>query len=158
MVLDGAITGTRRANRPTVLLKMAVGLPAYALVAAALVSTGYRLGQSAAVDPMPEAAPHAEQRTLYLTAGGMYTPSDIAANGGETAADHYRGQMPRHDPHPLKGDQVCPITDTKANPRFTWVVSGKTYTFCCPACIDEFMSRARKQPSSILPPEQYVKR
>lgn len=153
-----AFAGTRRANRPTVLLRMAIGLPAYALAGLALVSMGYRLGRSSAEDPMPLAAPPAEQRTLYLTVGGLYTAADITANGGETAMDRYRGQTPRHDPRPAKGDRVCPITDTKANPQFTWVVGGKTYAFCCPACIDEFMSRARKQPGSILPPEMYVKR
>jgi YHS domain-containing protein len=160
---SNGIPGTRERTRPTVYLRSALLLPGWMLAATGLVSLGYRIGQPrpAAVSAevtMPSPAPAGKQAKLYLTPAGLYTSGDVRANGGVTAADRYRGQMAQHDPRPAMGDRVCPITDTKANPRFTWVVGGRTYLFCCPACIDEFVSRAKTNPDSIRPPEQYVKR
>ena len=45
---------------------------------------------------------------------------------------------------------------TKANPKFSWVVGGKTYEFCCPPCVDEFVAQA-KAGGEIGEPEDYVK-
>jgi multiple sugar transport system substrate-binding protein len=39
---------------------------------------------------------------------------------------------------------ICPISKTKAAPKFSWVVGGKTYQFCCPPCVDEFVQTAKK--------------
>lgn len=47
---------------------------------------------------------------------------------------------------PQRGDKVCRISDTKANPRFTWVLGGQRYEFCCPPCIDEFLTLAKEHP------------
>ncbi|NDG64303.1 MAG: YHS domain-containing protein [Planctomycetes bacterium] len=58
---------------------------------------------------------------------------------------------------PKNGDLTCPITMTKANPNFTWIVAGKTYAFCCPPCIDEFVLMAKTNPSAIKDPEEYRK-
>ena len=107
---------------------------------------------------MPAAVREAEARELYLTAGGKYTAADIAANGRMTAAERYRGFRARHDADPRPGDAVCPVTHTKANAGCTWIVDGKTYQFCCPPCIDEFVRAARERPEVILPPEAYIQR
>ncbi len=61
--------------------------------------------------------------------------------------------MAQHDARPKPGERVCPVTDTKANPKLTWVVGGKTYQFCCPPCITEFVAKAKKDPTSIKPPK-----
>jgi len=53
---------------------------------------------------------------------------------------------------PKKGDRICPISKTKANPTFVWIVGGKSYTFCCPPCIDEFVKTAKEKPDRIKDP------
>ena len=58
--------------------------------------------------------------------------------------------------NPKPGDKICPITDTKANPKCTWIVGGKTYQFCCPPCIDEFVRLAKENPDKVKDPEEYV--
>ncbi len=95
---------------------------------------------------------------LFLTPGGRYTEADIRANGRKTVAQKYPGFMAAHDPKPQPGDRVCPITDTKANPKLTWVVGGKTYPFCCPPCVVEFVKKAKTNPASIKEPAAYVKK
>ncbi|GAB4454259.1 MAG: hypothetical protein OHK0029_08710 [Armatimonadaceae bacterium] len=103
------------------------------------------------------ALPTPEEQALFLTPGGLYTASDITANGNQVPAIRYRGEMAQHDKKPKAGDSLCPITDTVANPRFTWVVNGKTYRFCCPPCIEEFVRMAKEEPESIKAPEDYIK-
>ena len=61
-------------------------------------------------------------------------------------------------PKPKPGDKVCPITLTKANPKFSWVIGGQTYEFCCPPCIDEYMLLAKTSPKEVLDPSEYVKK
>jgi hypothetical protein len=107
---------------------------------------------------MPPRATSAKARALYLTPGGKYTTADIKANGNMTAEQKYGGKMSEHDMDPQPGDKICPITATKANPEFTWVVGGKTYEFCCPPCIDEFVKKAKQRPQKIKEPGAYVKR
>lgn len=107
--------------------------------------------------PMPEAAAGEDQRRLYRTPGGGYTAADIRANGAAPPAEKYGGILPRHDLRPEPGDRICPITRTRANPRFAWTVGGKRYLFCCPPCIDEFVLQVRRDPGSIRQPEAYVK-
>ena len=107
---------------------------------------------------MPEKLADAEERQLYLTPGGKYTEEDIKANGGVTAAQKFQGQMASHDLKPRPGDKVCPITLTKANPKFSWVVGGKTYQFCCPPCVDEFVKEAKEHPDQVKEPGEYVKK
>ncbi len=113
-------------------------------------------------DPAPEVMPAAladdEARELYLTPRGIYREADIAANGHTTAAAKYRGFRARHDVEPQPGDAICPITRTKASEACTWIIDGKTYRFCCPPCIDEFVRTAREQPDGIQPPEAYIQR
>jgi uncharacterized protein len=106
---------------------------------------------------MPEAVLPNAARDLYLTPKGLYTAVDIAANGSTTAAEKYRGFHSAHVFNPKSGDRICPITQTKANPECTWIVGGKTYLFCCPPCIDEFVKLAKEAPEKIKSPEEYVK-
>ncbi len=109
-------------------------------------------------DAMPAGVDADEERALYLTPGGIYTEADIKANGSMTASDKYKGKMAKHDMKPKAGDKVCPITMTKANPKFTWIIGGKTYEFCCPPCIDEYVLLAKTSPKEVLDPSEYVKK
>lgn len=121
----------------------------------------FRVGFSTEVEShpvdMPPSLPITEERTLYLTAGGRYTLADILANGNVTASEKFRGIKATHNMKPNAGDKVCPITNTKANPEFTWIVGGQPYQFCCPPCVDEFVALAKEHPDEIKPPESYVR-
>jgi YHS domain-containing protein len=118
---------------------------------------GFTTASASHADEMPAAASGAEEQALYLTPGGIYTDADIAANGGITAAAKFRGIMAKHDMTPDPGDRICPITHTKANAKFSWIVGGKSYEFCCPPCVDEFVRLAKEEPDAIQTPEAYVK-
>ena len=105
---------------------------------------------------MPSKVADDDERELYLTPGGHYTVADIEANGNVTASQKFRGFRAKHDMKPKSGDKICPITMTKANSECTWVVAGKTYEFCCPPCVDEFVTLA-KAGGEIGEPEDYIK-
>lgn len=98
-----------------------------------------------------------EEKKLYLTPGGVYTKEDIVANGNVTASQKFRGFVPQHDLKPKKGDRICPITLTKANPRCSWIINGKEYWFCCPPCIEEFVKLAKEKPEQVKDPKEYIK-
>lgn len=106
---------------------------------------------------MPPKVADAEERKLYLTAGGKYTEADIQANGNVTASQKFKGLKAEHDLKPKPGDKICPVTLTKANPKFSWVIGGKTYEFCCPPCVDEFVALAKENPAEVKDPEEYRK-
>lgn len=97
-------------------------------------------------------------RELYLTPGGLYTQADIEANGAQTAAQKFSGFQAVHDRTPKVGDKICPITLTKANLKCSWIVAGKLYEFCCPPCVDEFVTLAKTKPDEIKAPDAYVQR
>lgn len=99
-----------------------------------------------------------EERQLYMTAGGAYTEADIIANGNTIASKRFKGFKPAHDLHPKVGEKICPVTLTKANDKCTWIVAGKTYEFCCPPCVEEFVKLAKENPAAIQRPEEYVKK
>lgn len=107
---------------------------------------------------MPAAVSDDEERELYFTAAGKYTAEDIKANGSLPASQTFKGVMSAHDMKPKPGDLICPVTLTKANPKFTWIVDGKPYQFCCPPCVDEFIRLAKEEPEEIKAPEDYVKK
>lgn len=111
-------------------------------------------------DIMPDKVADEAERELYLTPAGLYTQADIKANGNLTASRKFKGFMAKHDMHPKPGDKICPITMTKANPACSWIVGGKTYEFCCPPCVDEFVSWAKNEETikDIKNPESYVKK
>jgi hypothetical protein len=118
---------------------------------------------SAAAEPtaghdLPAKVTDDAERRLYLTPGGRYTAADIRANGAVTASEKFRGIMASHDMKPRPGDKLCPVTMTKANPKFSWVVGGAVYEFCCPPCVDEFVQTAKERPDEVLPPEEYRKK
>lgn len=108
-------------------------------------------------DEMPGNLPADEEQTLYLTPGGKYTEADIRANGNMTASQKFKGVASSHDMFPKKGDRICPITLTKANANFTWIIDGKPYQFCCPPCVDEFVRLAKEEPEQIKDPDSYIK-
>jgi hypothetical protein len=99
-----------------------------------------------------------DERKLYLTPGGLYTEADIQANGHVTAGEKFKGARAAHDLKPRPGERICPVTLTKANPKITWIVGGKTYEFCCPPCVDEFLQKAKEHPEDIKEPQDYVKK
>jgi YHS domain-containing protein len=104
---------------------------------------------------MPSKVADDEERKLYLTPGGKYTEADIKANGNVTASQKFKGLKATHDVKPQPGDKLCPISMTKANAKFAWVIDGKTYEFCCPPCVDEFVALAKEKPDEVKPPESY---
>ena len=121
----------------------------------------FRLGFKSTPDQHDEGMPNKvavdEERELYLSPGGKYTQADIEANGNVTASVKFKGLKSSHDMFPKPGDKICPVTKTKANPQFTWVVDGKAYEFCCPPCVDEFVKMAKSTPDEIQQPADYVK-
>lgn len=108
-------------------------------------------------DEMPASLPADEEQTLYLTAGGKYTEADIKANGNMTASQKFKGVASSHNMFPKKGDRICPITMTRANANFTWIIDGKPYQFCCPPCVDEFVKLAKENPEQVKDPDSYIK-
>jgi YHS domain-containing protein len=98
------------------------------------------------------------EKELYLTPGGRYTASDIAANGNVTASQKFKSFRSKHDMNPKAGDRICPVTETKANPECTWIIDGKSYQFCCPPCVDEFVKLAKASSDALATPESYVKK
>lgn len=107
--------------------------------------------------PMGQAVTDGQEETLYLTPGGKYTQADIEANGKTIPSVKFKGIRSNHDDKPMPGDKICPISKTKANEQFAWVIDGKNYTFCCPPCIDEYVKLAKEQPESLQSPESFVK-
>jgi YHS domain-containing protein len=111
-----------------------------------------------AADAMPASLADEDAKKLFLMPAGKYTQADIAANGNQTGNQKFRGFVPTHDLKPKVGDKICPITLTKANSKCSWIVDGKTYEFCCPPCVEEFVKLAKEQPAEVKDPADYVKR
>ncbi|MCU0713812.1 MAG: hypothetical protein MUC43_17270 [Pirellula sp.] len=120
---------------------------------------GFQSGQESHGDSpaMPDKLADDAERDLYLTPGGRYTAADVAANGNVTASQKFKGIKSAHDMNPKSGDRICPITETKANPKFTWIIDGKPYQFCCPPCIDEFLKTAKASNDPLPDPDSFVK-
>ncbi|HET6572952.1 MAG TPA: hypothetical protein VFG68_05065 [Fimbriiglobus sp.] len=112
--------------------------------------------QTAHAEPgMPAKLGTEEERKLFLTPGGKYTRADIEANGNTVPSVKFRGVHATHDAKPAPGTPICPISETKSNPKFTWIVGGKTYEFCCTPCIEEFVATAKEKPDAVKGPEFY---
>lgn len=120
---------------------------------------GFQSGQESHGDSpaMPDKLADDAERDLYLTPGGRYTAADVAANGNVTASQKFKGIKSAHDMNPKSGDRICPITETKANPKFTWIIDGKPYQFCCPPCVDEFLKTAKASNDPLPDPNSFVK-
>jgi hypothetical protein len=121
----------------------------------------FRLGFTTETDEhgdaeMPEKVADEAEKELYLTAGGIYTEEDIKANGNMTVSEKFKGFRAKHDMHPKPGDKICPVTMTLGNPECTWIIGGKTYEFCCPPCVDEFVALAKTSPEDVKDPSEYV--
>lgn len=106
---------------------------------------------------MPAKLATEDERKLFLTAGGAYTAADIKANGEAIPTVKFKGIRAVHDDNPKPGQRICPISKTLANPKFVWVIGGKSYEFCCTPCIEEFVSLAKEKPGEIKDPKDYVK-
>lgn len=125
----------------------------------------FRVGFSTAVEAntaqhdaaMPASISTVEEQDLYLTPGGKYTEADIKANGNVIASKKFKGMMSAHNMNPEKGERICPVTLTKSNPKFTWVINGKPYEFCCPPCVDEYVRMAKENPEQLKDPDQFIK-
>ena len=107
---------------------------------------------------MPAKKASDEEQALFLTPGGKYTEADVKANGNTVPTVKYKGVRPTHDDNPKTGQKICPISKTLANPKFTWVVGGKTYEFCCIPCIEEFVDKAKEKPDEVKDPSAYIKK
>jgi len=120
---------------------------------------GFQSGQESHGDnpEMPDMLTEGKEKDLYLTPGGRYTAADIAANGNMTATQKFKGIKSSHNMNPELGDRICPISRTKANPKFAWTIDGKQYLFCCPPCVDEFVTMAKATNDPLPEPESYVK-
>ena len=105
-----------------------------------------------------EVKPADAQTALFLKPGGAYTEADIKANGTKTVEQKYPKFKANHDLKPAVGAKICPITLTKANPELTWIIGGKTYEFCCPPCVEEFVELAKTKPTEIKDPADYIKK
>lgn len=105
-----------------------------------------------------EAKADPKEVALFLEPGGIYTKADIEANGGKVPSVKYAGFKASHDIKPKSGDKLCPVTLTKSSDKLTWIVSGKTYEFCCPPCLEEFVELAKTKPAEIKEPMEYVKK
>lgn len=115
-------------------------------------------GDSHAATSMPAKVSDDEEEALYLQPGGHYTAEDIAANGRTTPYKKFRGIPSTHDMNPKPGDRICPVTETKANPKFAWIIGGKSYEFCCPPCIDEFLQSAKDAKTELPDPSTFVQK
>ncbi len=107
---------------------------------------------------MPDAIDVEEEKALYLAPEGRYTQADIDKNGKTIPSIKFKGIRSAHDMNPKAGDKICPITETKANPNFTWTVDGNDYQFCCQPCIDEFVRMAKESKDPMPKPEEFVKK
>lgn len=119
---------------------------------------GFHSPEATSHEVMPAKRTDTAAQKLFGTPGGLYTDADIRTNGIKPPEDKYKGIKSKHDADAKPGDKICPISETLANPQFTWVVGGKTYEFCCVPCIEEFVSAAKEKPEGIKPPEAYRKR
>ena len=119
-------------------------------------TTAPRSGQE--VDGMPAALAEDDAARLFLTPGGRYTAADIEANGRLTAQQKFKGFRAKHEVKTKPGDRLCPISETKANPQCAWIIGGRTYEFCCPPCVEEFVRLAKESPDEIQEPEAYVRK
>ena len=91
--------------------------------------------------------------------GDRQVPQDLLAKmlGNVTASQKFKGMKSTHA-DAVAGEKVCPIFGTRPNAKFTWVVNGKPYEFCCPPCVDEFVKAAKESPASIKEPGDYLKK
>lgn len=121
---------------------------------------GFQTGQEghSSESAMPEKVADNAERELYLTPGGRYTAADIVANGNITASQKFKTFKSAHDMNPKAGDRICPVTETKANPKCTWIIDGKSYEFCCPPCVDEFLASAKTATEPLPDPESFIKK
>jgi hypothetical protein len=99
----------------------------------------------------------AYEQDLFLVPSGKYTEADILANGRQTPEQKYKS-LSSVQAQPEAGDKLCPISNAKVHPVCTWVINGKTYSFCSASCIAELVTIAKRTPNLLKEPEAYIKR
>ncbi|MFO0809222.1 MAG: hypothetical protein U0746_11395 [Gemmataceae bacterium] len=98
------------------------------------------------------------EKELFLNPGGIYTVSDIRANGDTVPSVKYRGISWPHEDDLKPGDKVCPVTANKADSRCQWIVNGQNYQFCCTPCLDKFVKWAKESPEKVKEPGAYIQK
>jgi len=99
---------------------------------------------------------NAKAKSIFSTPGGAYTQKDIALNGTTPPYERFHRIRYQFAMRPFPGQPIDPILKTKASPAFSWFVGGQRYHFASIASMEEFVIRAKKDPSSILPADQYI--
>ncbi|MBI2806266.1 MAG: hypothetical protein HYX68_14905 [Planctomycetes bacterium] len=98
------------------------------------------------------------ERALVLASKGKYTQADVEAAEKQLPSEKYLGIIVVHDLRAKTGDSLCPVTRAKTDPRIRWQVNGRTYQFCCPPCIVEFVGAAQASSKTMVAPEDLVKK
>ncbi|AIE87792.1 hypothetical protein OP10G_4424 [Fimbriimonas ginsengisoli Gsoil 348] len=98
----------------------------------------------------------AKARELFASPGGAYTQADIELNGKVPPSERFEKVEFLYSMKPYPGQPIDPILKTKTGGAFDWYIGGKKYHFSSVATIEEFVLRAKKDPSSIQSPEHYV--
>lgn len=101
-------------------------------------------------------AADAKARILFGTPGGAYTAEDIKLNGNWTPWERFHKVAFQPNLKPFPTQPIDPIMRTKTHNAFNWYIGGKVYHFCSVPTLEEFVMRAKKDPSSVRPPEEYV--
>lgn len=101
-------------------------------------------------------AADAKSVALFSTPGGAYTAEDIKKNGTRTPWERFSKVIFAYNLRPFPGQPIDPISGTKIHHAFDWMVGGKPYHFCSVPTLEEFVMRAKNDPSSIKPPEAYI--
>jgi hypothetical protein len=107
---------------------------------------------------MPAGVVGDREKKLFLEPGGLYTAEDIKANGNTVPSVKFQGAAWAHDDDLKLGDKVCPVTKNKSEAECNWIIGGKKYEFCCPPCLDKFMTWAKTKPENVKDPGEYVKK
>jgi hypothetical protein len=146
-----------KASRFATLLPEGLRQPKLSVSVAEITVAGTRFSLGLTVDGTGAHAGD-DGEELFATPGGKYTEEDVQANGRRTAASKYAGFTTSHELRPRPGEKSCPVSRARASAACTWLVAGKTYEFCCPPCVAEFLHRAKEHPQSVKEPEDYVKK
>jgi len=95
-------------------------------------------------------------KALFGTPGGAYTAEDIKRNGTLTPWERFGKVIFAYNLKPFPAQPIDPISGTKIHHAFDWMIGGKPYHFCSVPTLEEFVLRAKTDPSSIKPPEAYI--
>lgn len=98
----------------------------------------------------------AKAKEVFGTPGGAYTKEDIAKNGTIPPAQRFGDVQFLYTMKAFPGQATDPILGTKVSGAFDWYVGGQCYHFASVPSLEEFVMRAKKDPSSVMPASHYV--